>query len=101
MIGYVMLGTNDLPRASAFYDALLAEIGAKRLMDFGKSIVWGHSMERPALGVGTPYDGKPGTVGNGVVSFASTTLNAIPVRCHPVSLPWSSASISDGSAVTK
>jgi catechol 2,3-dioxygenase-like lactoylglutathione lyase family enzyme len=28
MIGYVTLGTNDLPRAAAFYDALLAEIGA-------------------------------------------------------------------------
>ena len=35
MIGYVTLGTNDLPRATAFYDALLAEIGATRLMDFG------------------------------------------------------------------
>ena len=32
MIGYVTLGTNDLPRAAAFYDALLAEIGAKRLL---------------------------------------------------------------------
>ena len=29
MIGYVTLGTNDLPRSAAFYDALLAEIGAK------------------------------------------------------------------------
>ena len=25
MIGYVTLGTNDLPRATAFYDTLLAE----------------------------------------------------------------------------
>ena len=30
MIGYVTLGTNDLTRAAAFYDALLSEIGAKR-----------------------------------------------------------------------
>jgi catechol 2,3-dioxygenase-like lactoylglutathione lyase family enzyme len=27
MIGYVVLGTNNLPRATAFYDALLAELG--------------------------------------------------------------------------
>jgi catechol 2,3-dioxygenase-like lactoylglutathione lyase family enzyme len=27
MIGYVTLGTNDLTRAAAFYDALLTEIG--------------------------------------------------------------------------
>ena len=32
MIGYVCLGTNDLPRAAKFYDALLGEIGAKRFM---------------------------------------------------------------------
>lgn len=30
MIAYVTIGTNDLPRAGAFYDALLAEIGGKR-----------------------------------------------------------------------
>ena len=41
MIGYVTLGTNDLPRAAAFYDALLAEIGAKRLMEFETGIAWG------------------------------------------------------------
>lgn len=29
MIGYVTLGTNDLPRAAAFYDSLLAELGGK------------------------------------------------------------------------
>lgn len=67
MIGYVMLGTNDLPRACAFYDALLAEIGAKRLMDLGRGIVWGVSMDKPALGVGTPFDTKLATVGNGVM----------------------------------
>jgi catechol 2,3-dioxygenase-like lactoylglutathione lyase family enzyme len=33
MIGYVTLGTNDLKRAAAFYDALLGEIGAKRMME--------------------------------------------------------------------
>ena len=27
MIGYVTLGTNDLPRAAAFYDALFGELG--------------------------------------------------------------------------
>ncbi len=37
MIGYVTLGTNNLPRAAAFYDALLAEIGAKRMMESDNS----------------------------------------------------------------
>ncbi len=68
MIGYVTLGTNDLKRAAAFYDALLTEIGAKRLMDFGRGIAWGVSMDRPMLGIMQPFDGKPATVGNGVMA---------------------------------
>ena len=31
MIGYSTIGVNDMDRAVAFYDALLAEIGAKQL----------------------------------------------------------------------
>ena len=67
MIGYVTLGTNDLPRAAAFYDALLAELGAKRFMEGDTFIAWAVSPEQPSLGVITPYDGKPATVGNGVM----------------------------------
>ncbi|MEN9626848.1 MAG: hypothetical protein RJA10_74 [Pseudomonadota bacterium] len=74
MIGYVTLGTHDLPRAAAFYDALLAEIGAKRLMDFGRGIAWGVSMDRPSLGIMLPHNGQPASVGNGVmVAFVVPT----------------------------
>jgi hypothetical protein len=31
MIGYVVLGTNDLARAASFYDELLAEMGVTRM----------------------------------------------------------------------
>ena len=34
MIGYIVLGTNDLPRARSFYDTVLAEMGVTRLMEF-------------------------------------------------------------------
>ena len=67
MIGYVTLGTNDLPRAAAFYDALLAEIGAKRLMDFGRGYAWGVAMDKPALGIMKPYDGQAASRGNGTM----------------------------------
>lgn len=59
MIGYVTLGTNDLPRAAAFYDALLAEIGAKRLWDFGRGIAWGVAMDKPSLAIMKPLTAKP------------------------------------------
>jgi catechol 2,3-dioxygenase-like lactoylglutathione lyase family enzyme len=65
MIGYVTLGTNDMPRAAAFYDALLEGIGAKRLMENERYIFWGVSMQLPSLCVTKPFDGLPATVGNG------------------------------------
>jgi predicted lactoylglutathione lyase len=67
MIGYVTLGTNDLPRATAFYDAVLAEIGAKQLMDLGRGIMWGVALDKPILAIMKPFDGKAATVGNGVM----------------------------------
>ena len=67
MTGDVTLGTNDLPRAAAFYDALLAEIGAKRLWESGRGIAWGMAMDKPSLGVMKPYDERAATVGNGVM----------------------------------
>jgi len=67
MIGYVTLGTNDLPRAAAFYDALLGEIGGKRFMEMERFIAWSASPTQAGLGLITPYDGQQATVGNGVM----------------------------------
>jgi predicted lactoylglutathione lyase len=71
MIGYVTLGTNDLQRAAAFYDAIGAELGVRRFMERETFMTWG----KPG-GVGImitrPYDGKAASVGNGVmVAFAA------------------------------
>ncbi|MBV8500696.1 MAG: VOC family protein [Paucibacter sp.] len=67
MIGYTTLGTNDLPRAAAFYDELFAVIGVKRIMDFGRGYAWGTGMDKPGFGVMKPYNEQPATVGNGVM----------------------------------
>ncbi len=67
MIGYVCLGTNDLPRAAQFYDALLGAIGATRFMEFDRGIAWSVSPTSPGLGLMKPFDGQPATVGNGVM----------------------------------
>jgi catechol 2,3-dioxygenase-like lactoylglutathione lyase family enzyme len=67
MIGYVTLGTNDLPRAARFYDALLGLLGAKRLMDFGGFIAWGTGPKSPMLALTKPYDKNAATIGNGVM----------------------------------
>jgi predicted lactoylglutathione lyase len=67
MIGYVTIGTNDLPRAAAFYDALLGDLGAKRMMENDQFIAWSVRPELPGLGVTKPFDKNPATVGNGVM----------------------------------
>ena len=65
MIGYVTLGTNDLPRAVEFYDQLLGELGAKHLWASEQGVAWGTSMTAPGICVMKPYDGQPATRGNG------------------------------------
>lgn len=78
MIGYVTLGTNDLPRAAAFYDALLKEVGARRLWEFPRGIAWGAAEDKPSLCIMTPFDGRPATVGNGVmVALAASSREQV------------------------
>ncbi len=75
MIGYVMVGTNDLDRAAKFYDQLLAVIGAKRVMEFETAVVWSDGSDSTPLSVTVPYDGQPATVGNGVMMAISVDSN--------------------------
>ena len=65
MIGYVTLGTNDLQKAVAFYDVLLAEVGAGRFMEEEAFVAWAVSPDQPAISVCKPNDGNAATVGNG------------------------------------
>ena len=67
MIGYVTLGTNRYDEAASFYDELFATIGAGRLFETDRFIAWGTGMTSPAVAIARPYDGKPATVGNGVM----------------------------------
>jgi len=67
MIGYVTVGTNDLARAAQFYDDLLAEIGAKRMMQSDRFVSWSTGPGSSSLGVIKPYDGKAATIGNGTM----------------------------------
>ncbi len=69
MIGYVTLGTNDLARATRFYDAVAAAMGYGRMMEEGEFIAWG-SFEDGTAGIAAtkPFDGKAASVGNGTMA---------------------------------
>ena len=70
MIGYITVGTNDMKKAAAFYDALLGEMGAKRTMDEDTFIVWAN--DGTAFSITKPFNQEAATVGNGVmVAFAA------------------------------
>ncbi len=86
MIGYVTLGTNDLPRAAAFYDALLAELGAKRLWEFERGIAWGVSPQAPSLAVMKPFDGQPASRGNGTMVALVVQTPAQVAQLHAKAL---------------
>jgi catechol 2,3-dioxygenase-like lactoylglutathione lyase family enzyme len=81
MFSYVSLGTQDLTRAKAFYDAALAPLGIPRVDDYdpdGTSAAWGTDDPGPHLWVTKPFDGQPATVGNGtMVSFLAETRAAV------------------------
>ncbi len=67
MIGYTTIGTNDLSKAAAFYDALLGEVGAKRAMEFPTFIAWANKPGAPMFCVCKPYNGEAATTGNGTM----------------------------------
>jgi len=66
MIGYVTVGSNNLEKSRAFYDALMPVLGAGRIMEFGDNFtMYGTGMGKPGLAVCKPHNGNAATVGNG------------------------------------
>ena len=86
MIGYVTLGTNDLDRAAAFYDSVLAEIGAKRFSTTGRMVVNGAQPDAPMLMLCTPFDKQEATVGNGVMVSLKLDPREVVDRVHAKAL---------------
>ncbi|MFQ3666792.1 MAG: VOC family protein [Sphingomonadaceae bacterium] len=86
MIGYVTLGTNDLPRAARFYDALAGELGVPRMMESDSFIAWGKPGGGAGIGLTRPFDGGPATVGNGVMVALEAKDEAQVDRLHAIAL---------------
>ena len=87
MIGYVTLGTNNIAKAKTFYEALLAPLGAKILMQFDNGFtMYGTDFAKPALAITPPHDGKPATVGNGVMPAIVVDTRAKVDELHTIAL---------------
>ena len=83
MFSHITVGCTDLPRAAAFYDALLAPLGLKRrpvTPDGGPEaacwVVPGQVL--PRFYVYIPLDGEPASAGNGsMVAFSAASAEAV------------------------
>ena len=56
MLAYVTLGSNDTEKALAFYDVVLAEMGAKRIFDNERLYFYSKGPGQPMFVIGGPYD---------------------------------------------
>ena len=86
MIGYVTLGTNDLARAAQFYDAIAAELGTGRMMEFDSFIAWGTPGGGAGIGMTKPFDGNAATVGNGVMVALNAKDEAQVQKLYDIAL---------------
>jgi predicted lactoylglutathione lyase len=86
MIGYVTLGTNDLKKAAAFYDKIAAEMGIGRFIDSDDFIAWGSPDSGAGLGLTKPFDGKPMSIGNGVMVALAAEDKAQVDRIYKLAL---------------
>ncbi|MCZ4298456.1 VOC family protein [Henriciella marina] len=86
MIGYVTIGTNDLPRAAKFYDAIASEMGTGRMMDFETFIAWGKPDGPAGIAATKPFDGKPASVGNGTMVALQARDRAQVDKLHQIAL---------------
>ncbi|THD68410.1 VOC family protein [Phenylobacterium sp.] len=67
MISYTTVGTNDLDRARAFYDAALAPLGGWRTLTYERSQYYGGPDRGAMLGIVLPFDREAATGGNGTM----------------------------------
>ena len=87
MLTYVYFGTNDLARATRFYDATLTLLGMQRCVTGDPewdriSAGWGtyedEGARELAFWIGKPFDEQPATTGNGsMVAFRARTWKEV------------------------
>ena len=82
ILHHVSVGTDDLERASAFYDAVMPHLRAGRLMSFPFAVAYGK--EFPEFWIGKPLDEGNATAGNGThVCFIAPSREAVDASGMP------------------
>ena len=88
MIGFVMIGTNNLGESSKFYDAILTPLGIKKFTTTDRYIGYARkeSLENIELYVTNPHNKKPATNGNGTMIALLTDSKESVDKFHAIAL---------------
>lgn len=85
MLHHVSVGVSNLDRAAKFYDAVLATLGFKRVVDYAPHAI-GYGTDRPEFWIGGAHDQKAVSVGNGThLGFVARTKAQVQ-KFHEVAL---------------
>ena len=82
MKGYITVGTNNLARSAAFYEALFEERGFTRRREVADRAVYFGTEDDVQLVVITPADGQPATAGNGTMVALNVDSHEQVQRLH-------------------
>ena len=76
ILHHVSIGTNDLEAACRFYDAVMAPLGSRRIMEVPSAVAYGKRF--PEFWVGRPLDGATASAGSGVhICFIAPSREAV------------------------
>ena len=85
VIGFVMVGTNELEKSSKFYDAVLVHLGMKRVTITERYIGYSHSNEVKFY-ITKPHNKETATVGNGTMVALSAETKEVVDKFHATAL---------------
>ena len=88
MIGFVMIGTNNLEESSKFYDAILSPLGIIKVNSGDRNIEYANkdNPETIKLYITKPHNKEPATNGNGTMIALKTDSRVKVDKFHAIAL---------------
>ena len=80
VVGFVMVGTNDLEKSSKFYDNILIHLGLTKVTITERYIGYGHSSDKHEVKfyITKPHNKENATFGNGtMIALSAETKEAV------------------------
>ncbi len=90
-LGYICIGVNDFERATGFYDALIGELGGKRLFATPSGQMYRLGSGAMVM-VTRPYDKQPASVSNGGMLAIEVDAKEDVARMHARALAFGATS---------